>query len=139
MTLQLRDEQILLLKGQVAQKDLQAASLKLAQDQNNHLVKELSKQQDYLKSLEDRMYKANVTSLDLLRKLKDAETEIDSLKSFIQELKQVNMVYMPVKDDEVDVKLAEFINNYPDRSKLRIVFLREHKGQYIFGSKTIQI
>ena len=85
------------------------------------------------------MYKANVTSLDLLRKLKDAESEVESLQKFIQELKQVNMVYMPVKDDVVDCALAEFINNYPDRSKLRIVFLREHKGQYIFGSKTINI
>ena len=85
------------------------------------------------------MYKANVTSLDLLRQLKDSEAEVASLKSFVADLKQRNMVYVPVKDDPIDVALADFINNYPDRSKLRIVFLREHMGQYIFGSKTINI
>ena len=48
MTLQLRDEAILALRGQLAQREINQASMKLAQDQNTHLVKELSKQQDYL-------------------------------------------------------------------------------------------
>ena len=48
-------------------------------------------------------------------------------------------VYIPFTDDEVDVKLAEFINNYPERSKLKIMFLRESQGVYQFGSRRIAV
>jgi hypothetical protein len=37
------------------------------------------------------------------------------LKAYIIDLKQKMSVYLPVKDDPIDVKLAEFINNYPER------------------------
>jgi len=52
-------------------------------------------------------------------------------------LKQRIAVYIPVKDDEIDLRLAEYINNYPDRNKLKIMFLRESEGVYEFGSKRI--
>ena len=80
--------------------------------------------------LEDKVFKANKTSLELLRQLKDAEVEIDTLKNYILELKQRIAVYIPVKDDSVDKKLAEFINNYPERNKLKIMFMRESEGVY---------
>ena len=44
-----------------------------------------------------------------------------------------------MKDDEVDKKLADFVNNYPDRNKLKIMFMRESEGVYSFGSKKILI
>lgn len=47
--------------------------------------------------------------------MKDAEIEIETLKNYIIELKQRIAVYIPVKDDLIDRRLAEFINNYPDR------------------------
>ena len=62
---------------------------------------------------EDQVYKANQTSLELLKQLKDSEDEIDSLKNYILSLKQQMTVYIPVKNDDTDLKLAEFINNYP--------------------------
>jgi len=37
-------------------------------------------------------------------------------------------VYIPVKDDVTDKQLAEYINNYPERSKLKIMFSRESEG-----------
>ena len=46
-------------------------------------------------------------------------------------------VYIPVKDDNIDRRLAEYINNYPDRQKLKIMFLRESEGVYEFGSRRI--
>ena len=48
-------------------------------------------------------------------------------------------VYIPFTEDEIDVKLAEFINNYPERSKLKIMFLRESQGVYQFGSRRIAV
>jgi hypothetical protein len=85
------------------------------------------------------MYKANVTSLELLKQLKDAEQEIETLKSYIIDLKSKVAVYIPVKDDIIDEKLADFINNYPDRQRLKIMFMRESEGVYEFGSKKIFI
>jgi len=35
--------------------------------------------------------------------------------------------------------LAEYINNYPERSKLRIMFLKESEGVYHFGSKRVYV
>ena len=48
-------------------------------------------------------------------------------------------VYIPVKNDPVDKKLAEYINNYPDRQKLKIMFMRESDGVYQFGSKRVRV
>jgi hypothetical protein len=90
-------------------------------------------------ALEEKVYKANKTSLELLRQLKDAEVEIETLKNYIIELKQRIAVYIPVKDDAIDKRLAEFINNYPDRQKLKIMFLRESEGVYQFGSKRVAV
>lgn len=48
-------------------------------------------------------------------------------------------MYIPVKDDPVDRRLSEFINNYPDRQRLRIMFYRESEGVYQFGTKRVNI
>ena len=94
---------------------------------------------DYILELEEKVYKANKTSLELLRQLKDAEVEIETLKNYIIELKQRIAVYIPVKQDSIDKKLAEFINNYPERQKLKIMFMRESEGIYQFGTKRIAV
>lgn len=49
------------------------------------------------------------------------------------DLKSKVSIYIPLKDDETDKKLADFVNNYPDRNKLKIMFLRESAGVYQFG------
>lgn len=54
-------------------------------------------------------------------------------------MKQRIAVYIPVKGDYVDKTLAEFINNYPERSKLKIMFMRESEGVYNFGSKRVMV
>ena len=42
---------------------------------------------DYILELEDKIYKANKTSLELLKQLKEAEVDLETLKSYIIELK----------------------------------------------------
>ena len=101
--------------------------------------KEITSQSDYISALEEKMYKANVTSLELLKQLKDAEQEVETLKSYIIDLKGKVAVYIPIKDDPIDEKLADFINNYPDRQRLKIMFMRESEGVYEFGSKKVFI
>ena len=90
-------------------------------------------------TLEDKVYRSNKVSLDLLQQLKDAEIEIESLKQYVMDLKSRIAVYIPVKDDVIDRRLAEYINNYPDRQKLKIMFMRESEGVYEFGSKRVYV
>lgn len=101
-----------------------------SQEARDGLQKELENATDYVLELEEKVYKANKTSLELLKQLKDAEVEIETLKQYIIDLKQRIAVYIPVKEDAIDKKLAEFINNYPERSKLKIMFMRESEGVY---------
>jgi hypothetical protein len=54
-------------------------------------------------------------------------------------LKSRIAVYIPVRDDLIDRRLAEYINNYPDRQKLKIMFMRESEGVYEFGSKRVYV
>lgn len=103
------------------------------------MTKEIETASDYILEMEDKVYKANKTSLELLRQLKDAEVEIETLKNYIIELKQRIAVYIPVKDDPIDKRLAEFINNYPERQKLKIMFMRESEGVYQFGTKRVWV
>ena len=75
----------------------------------------------------------------MLENLKDAEDEIEVLKNYIIDLKARIAVYIPQKGDSIDKKLAEYINNYPDRQKLKIMFLRESEGVYEFGSRRVMV
>ena len=65
--------------------------------------------------------------------------EIETLRAYIIDLKGRIAVYIPVKNDQIDKKIAEYINNYPDRQKLKIMFMRESEGVYQFGSKRVAI
>ena len=78
-------------------------------------------------------------SLELLKQIKDQETEIETLKCYVVDLKAKVAVYIPIKGDAIDEKLADYVNNYPDRNKLKIMFLRESAGVYEFGSKRINV
>ena len=90
-------------------------------------------------TLEDKVYRSNKVSLELLGQLKDAEVEIESLKQYVMDLKSRIAVYIPVRDDQIDRKLAEYINNYPERAKLKIMFMRESEGIYQFGTKRVYV
>ena len=103
------------------------------------MQKEVLKQSDYIVSVQEKCYQSNKQSLEILESLKDAEDEIEVLKSYIVDLKARIAVYIPVKGDATDKKLAEYINNYPDRQKLKIMFLRESEGVYEFGSKRVMV
>jgi hypothetical protein len=101
------------------------------------MQRELETASDYLLEQEEKTHKANQTALELLKQLKEAENEIEGLKQYVIDLKQRIAVYIPVREDPIDRKLAEYINNYPERSKLKIMFMRESEGVYQFGSKRV--
>lgn len=145
-TILMRDSKILSLEELLRKKEDVEKQLDdaLKREQDNQkgrdaLRVELENGTDYILELEEKVYKANKTSLELLKQLKDAEVEIDTLKQYIVDLKQRIAVYIPVKEDNVDRKLAEFINNYPERAKLKIMFMRESEGVYQFGTKRVAV
>jgi oligoribonuclease NrnB/cAMP/cGMP phosphodiesterase (DHH superfamily) len=108
-------------------------------DDNAKIMVDLEVASDYIFELETKIYQTNVTSLELLKQLKDCETEIDALKTYIIDLKSRIAVYIPVKNDMTDKRLAEYINNYPERAKLKIMFMRESEGIYQFGTKRVYV
>jgi len=57
----------------------------------------------------------------------------------ILELKDASAVYVPVKTDTVDNRLADYINSTNDPHKLTRLFLREREGVYTFGSKRVYV
>ena len=76
---------------------------------------------------------------DYEAELQNSNNEIEQLRQYIIDLKSRIAVYIPVKNDVIDKKLAEYINNYPDRQKLKIMFMREADGVYQFGTKRIRV
>jgi hypothetical protein len=94
---------------------------------------------EYILQLEEKVYRSHKTSLELLRQLKDAELEIQAYKDKIFDLQSKIAVYIPVKQDTIDKKLAEYINNFPERQKLKILFMRESEGVYQFGTKKVSV
>lgn len=92
-----------------------------------------------MEDLEKRMYEANKRSLETLQTIRDMEVENSTLKEYIIDLKAKTSIYIPVKTDSVDMRMADYLNNFPDRSKLKIIFLRESHGVYHFGSKRVNV
>jgi len=103
------------------------------------MQQELESCSDYILSLEEKVYKANKTMLSLLQQLKESEQEAEGLYELVSEMKQNISVYVPVRKDAIDKRLAEFINNYPDKHKLKVLFMRESEGIYSFRSKRVAI
>lgn len=93
----------------------------------------------YMEELENRVYETNQVGLQLLTQIRDQTEEIETLKVYCMDLKSKVSVYIPIKDDGVDCRLADYINNYPDRTKLKVMFLRESSGIYEFGTKRVEV
>jgi len=109
------------------------------ESQKDKLKKDLTIASDYLIEQDQKVYNANKTSVELLQHLKDAELEIETLKDYIIELKHRISVYIPVEEDSVDKRLAEYINNYPERNRLKVMFMRESSGIYQFGTRRVYV
>lgn len=103
----------------------------------NRLKKDLKSAANYITKIEQQTLESNQRSLDLLKNVRDLEVEAAQLRNYIVDLKARVAIYVPVKEDPVDVKVAEFINSYPDRTKLKIIFMRESSGVYEFGTKRV--
>lgn len=55
------------------------------------------------------------------------------------QLEHHQCIYIAHKNDKIDLALANFINKYPERKKMNIMFLRESEGVYQFGQKRVYV
>jgi hypothetical protein len=83
------------------------------------LQSELEDATDFIIHLEEKVYKANKTALEVMKQLKDCKLENKLLKDKLKGIHNVERIengsyYLPCKMDELDQKLAEFINSYSD-------------------------
>lgn len=88
--------------------------------------------------MEEKVYKSNKISLELLRQLKDAEVEIEALTRYIHELQKKVTIYLPARNDALDKRLADLINN-SHKEHLKFLFVRDGEGVYFFGQKRINL
>jgi len=90
--------------------------------------------------LEEDLFESKTIQLDLLEKTKLLEEKCQSAEEKIHELLDVNemleknqAVYIAKKNDKIDKALGNYLNKFPEREKLKIMFLRESEGVYQFG------
>jgi len=65
--------------------------------------------------------------------------EVDTLKSYVIDLKSRIPNFVPYKGDEVDKSLAAYINALPNRQQMKIMFIRLSPGVYEFGTMRVHI
>ena len=63
------------------------SDMKILMEQKAQLQNELENATDYIINMEEKVYKSNKISLELLKQLKDAEVEIQTLQQYIVDLK----------------------------------------------------
>ena len=50
-----------------------------------------------------------------------------------------NAIYVPARGDQVDKALSKYLCSYPEKERLKMMFIRETEGVYQFGSKKVFI
>ena len=82
--------------------------------------------------------------MDMLEQMKIIEDHLEEALNEMDRLKELyknaaNLIYHAAKGDDIDLKLGQFLNTFPEREKMRIMFLRESEGVYQFGQKRVYI
>jgi len=90
--------------------------------------------------MEETIFTMQTTELELINQLKEFEYQVTFLEEKVEELMRLNKVlekgqaiYIARRDDKIDRALGSYINSFPERHKLKIMFLRESEGVYQFG------
>ena len=65
--------------------------------------------------------------------------DIKELTDILNDVANKMQFYIPVKTDVTDITLGDYINNYPDKKKLKILFMRESEGVYQFGTRRVMV
>ena len=118
--------------------------LEKSDDARKAVKKELGNANEKIIQLEEELYESKTIQKELLDQLKELEDMVEVQMNENERLKIVNanikyQVYVPSRMDAIDSKLGNFINNFPEKDKMKIMFLRESEGVYRFGQKRVYI
>lgn len=131
-------EQLLCVKEDVYSQ-LQDANTRLAARTNDcdTLRAQLDGASKVSESQNDKIYELEKCLIYLKNVAGEKEDYIVNLKRLILELKGRSATYVPVNEDQIDLRLAEYINASQNPNKLTTLFIRERDGVYQFGSKRV--
>eukprot|EP01017_Pseudomicrothorax_dubius_P039145 TRINITY_DN5962_c0_g4_i1.p1 TRINITY_DN5962_c0_g4~~TRINITY_DN5962_c0_g4_i1.p1 ORF type:complete len:816 (-),score=343.55 TRINITY_DN5962_c0_g4_i1:188-2635(-) len=133
-------EQLLVVKDDVShQLDAARASLALAIRDKEALRQQLDMGAEYIINQDEKAYDLQKIVIYLKGVIAEKDDYVNNLKKLIVEMKEKSAIYVPVKDDPIDRRLADYLNNVSDPNKLRVLFIRESEGVYQFGSKRIYV
>lgn len=48
-----------------------------------------------------------------------------------------NAIYVPSRGDPVDAALSKYLCAYPEKDRLKVMFIRQSEGVYQFGAKKV--
>lgn len=100
------------------------------QEQREEISNNFNDLTSKLVELENELYQSKQERLELVQQCQQLDNELEGAKY---------RVYVPKREDMIDEALGDFLNNYPEREKLKILFLRETEGVYQFGTRRIHI
>ena len=131
-------EQVLCIRTDLAQlvEDLQKLH-KLYDESRLHILRDLNAGSKILLEESEKVYIQAEKLDEMINAVDKKEEELDILKNKMGEVKRSNPPYVPVKDDLVDVALAEYLNS--KETPLPIKFIRQDGGNYLFGTKKVYI
>jgi hypothetical protein len=133
-------EQLLCVKEDVYSQ-LQSANERLAARQADcdALRSQIDGNSKVIEGLNDKVYETEKCLIYLKNVVADKEDYVFNLKKMILEMKDKSSVYIPVSDDVIDRRLAEWINASNDPNRLTKLFIRERDGVYQFGTKRVYV
>lgn len=108
---------------------------KISNSAKSSMLRDLENGSDYALQESQRILE-EASSLDsMIDSIDEKDIAINNLKATMGEVKKRNPLYVPSKDDPVDVALSEFLNTRID--VIPVPFTREDEGIYLFGTKRI--
>jgi hypothetical protein len=126
------------------------SDLQVCLAQKAKLQSELDTATEYIITMEEKVYKSNKISLELLEQVKECEIELGQMPysgyaghsgygGYNDYRSGLGRAYAPAGSDTIDQRMSEFINSHPERQHLRLLFVREGEGWYSFGTKRVNV
>jgi hypothetical protein len=94
---------------------------------------------EYIINQDEKSYDLQKLIIYLKGVISEKDEYINNLKKLIIEMKEKSAIYVPVRDDPIDRRLAEYLNSVSDPNKLKVLFIRESEGVYQFGNKRVYV
>ena len=105
------------------------------QDTQKTMKKDLKRMKTTVKDHEAAIKHARDTIENLDAENRAKEGEVAQLRNIVSAFKNSQNIYMPDKNDPVDIAIADYINTAP--CPIKVPFHREDPGIYEFGTKRV--